>query len=162
MVAVLEKHYSADLTAGSLKVPESRVVVDLLLQVVDAQGWRKALCEQNVLQAGNSATAGRLGGLIRRRLGMMEPNLWQLIRDGSLIPPWLPVQLPNRHSSFAHSPPPHATRDRNAWHQPWAQEVCHVETTTLHQTVQRKGPSVGEPEVSVSKPEISGLASKVP
>lgn len=41
-------------------------------------------------------------------------------------------------------------------------EVCHVETTTLHQTVQRKGPSVGEPEVSVSKPEISGLASKVP
>ncbi len=33
---------------------------------------------------------------------MMEPNLWQLIRDGSLIPPWLPVQLPNRHSSFAH------------------------------------------------------------
>ena len=109
MVAVLEKHYSADLTAGSLKVPESRVVADLLLQVVDAQGWGKALCEQNVFQAGNSATGGRLSRLIRKRLGMMEPNLWQLIRDGALIPPWLPVQLPNRYSSFTHFPPPRHT-----------------------------------------------------
>ncbi len=83
MVAVLEKHYSADLTAGSLKVPESRVVADLLLQGVDAQGWRKAICEQNVLQARSSATAVRLSRLIRRRLEMMESELWRLIRHGS-------------------------------------------------------------------------------
>ncbi len=133
-----------------------------LLQGVDAQGWRKALCEKNVLQAGNSATVGRLGGLIRRRLGMMEPNLWQLICDGSLIPPWLPVQLPNRHSSFAHFPSPHATRDRNTWHQLWAQEVCHVETTTLHQTVQRKGPSVGEPEVRCRSPKYPAWPVRCP
>jgi len=162
VVAVLEKHYSADLIAGSLKVPESRVVVDLLLQVVDAQGWRKALCEQNVFQAGNSATGGRLSRLIRRRLGMMEPYLWQLIRDGALIPPWLPVQLPNRYSSFTHFPPHTPQEIEMLGTSLGHKEVCHVETTTLHQTVQRKGPSVGEPEVSVSKPEISGLASKVP
>ena len=65
MVAGVEKHYSDALTAGSLKVQESRVVADLLLQGVDAQGWRKALCEHNVFQAGNSATGGRLSRLIR-------------------------------------------------------------------------------------------------
>src|SRR5262249_30854276 len=36
--------YSADLTAGSLKVSESRIVARLLIDGVDRQGWKVALC----------------------------------------------------------------------------------------------------------------------
>ena len=36
-------HYSADITAGSLKVQESRIVADLLLRGVDATGWKAAI-----------------------------------------------------------------------------------------------------------------------
>ena len=46
--------YRADITAGSLKVPESRLIADLLLHEVDADGWKDAIVKQNVLQARNS------------------------------------------------------------------------------------------------------------
>ena len=46
-------HYSADITAGSLKVQESRIVADLLLRGVDATGWKAAIVRENVLQARN-------------------------------------------------------------------------------------------------------------
>ncbi len=74
--------YHADITAGSLKVPESRVVADLLLRDVDARGWDDAILSQNLLQTRNPATAKRLARLIRKRLELMKPDLWQLIRDG--------------------------------------------------------------------------------
>lgn len=77
--------YRADITAGSLKVPESRVVADLMLREVTVQQWRDAVVAQNVLQARNPATAIRLGRLIRKRLELMGPDLWKLIRDGSAI-----------------------------------------------------------------------------
>ena len=38
MVGVAEVKYKADITAGALKVPESRVVAGLLLQGLDAKG----------------------------------------------------------------------------------------------------------------------------
>jgi hypothetical protein len=75
-------HYKADITAGALKVPESRIIADLLLQKVDAKGWKDAIVERNVLQARNPATAIRLARLIRGRLETMGPDLWKLIRDG--------------------------------------------------------------------------------
>jgi len=75
--------YRADITAGSLKVAESRVIADLLLRGVDESGWHAALLDENVLQTRSSATAQRLGGLIKRRLQMMDSELWQLMRDGS-------------------------------------------------------------------------------
>lgn len=78
-------HYRADITAGSLKVPESRVVADLLLRGVDAPGWQDAVGAQNLLQARNPATAIRLGRLIRKRLELTGPDLWKLIRDGSAV-----------------------------------------------------------------------------
>jgi hypothetical protein len=43
--------YRADITAGSLKVPESRVIADLLIRGVDGADWDKAVLDQNVLQA---------------------------------------------------------------------------------------------------------------
>jgi hypothetical protein len=77
--------YRVDITAGSLKVAESRVVADLLLRGVDAQEWKEAVVTQNLLQTRNPATAERLGRLIRKRLELMQADLWRLIRDGSAI-----------------------------------------------------------------------------
>jgi hypothetical protein len=74
--------YRADITAGSLKVPESRVVADLLLRQVDAGGWKDAIVTKNVLQTRSAATASRLTKLIRGRLETMGPDLWKLVRDG--------------------------------------------------------------------------------
>ena len=51
--------YRADITAGSLKVPESRIIADLLLQGLDATGWKEALYDQNILQTRHPATARR-------------------------------------------------------------------------------------------------------
>ncbi|MCZ6874642.1 MAG: DUF1819 family protein [bacterium] len=75
--------YRADITAGSLKVPESRIIADLLLQGLDETGWKEALYDQNVLQTRSSETAKRLLLLLRGRLELMQAELWKLVRDGS-------------------------------------------------------------------------------
>ena len=75
--------YRADITAGSLKVAESRIIADLLLREVDQQHWKYALLGENVLQARNPATAIRLARLIRNRLLLMDAELWRLVRDGT-------------------------------------------------------------------------------
>ncbi len=77
--------YQTDLTAGSLKVAESRIIADLLLRDTGDSGWRTALFDDNVLQARSPMTAKRLRTLIRPRLETMGPGLWQLVRDGSGI-----------------------------------------------------------------------------
>ena len=74
--------YRADITAGSLKVTESRRIADLLLHKIDAEGWVKAIVERNILQTRNPATAQRLAKLIRSRLETMGPDMWKLVRDG--------------------------------------------------------------------------------
>lgn len=75
--------YRADITAGSLKVAESRVIADLLLKQADDETWRAALGEDNLLQARTPATARRLARLIRNRLETMTPDLWMLVKDGN-------------------------------------------------------------------------------
>ena len=82
MIGVLEVRYKADITAGALKLPESRLIADLLLRQVDAEGWKDAIVTKNVLQARNPATSRRLTTLIRSRLETMGPELWKLDRDG--------------------------------------------------------------------------------
>lgn len=77
--------YRADITAGSLKVAESRVIADLLLKQVDDDAWKSALGPENLLQARSPETARRLGRLIRNRLETMPPDLWKLVRDGSTL-----------------------------------------------------------------------------
>ncbi len=83
MICRAEMRYKADITAGSLKVPESRVIADLMLRGLDARGWEEAIVDRNVLQVRNPATARRLARLIRGRLSLMEADLWRLVRDGS-------------------------------------------------------------------------------
>jgi hypothetical protein len=77
--------YSADITAGALKVPESRVIAGLLLREVTDREWRKAIYDENVLQARSPKTAKRLSVLIRGRLGSVEAPVWKLVRDGSVV-----------------------------------------------------------------------------
>jgi hypothetical protein len=77
--------YSADITAGSLKVPESRVIAGLLLRKVTEQEWRNAIYTQNVLQTRSPKTAKRIAILIRNRLDQVDSTLWRLIQDGSAI-----------------------------------------------------------------------------
>ena len=76
-------HYKADITAGSLKVAESRIVAELLLRKVSKDRWKKSIIEDNVLQTRSEATAIRLSRLIRKRLELMQPELWRLVRDGA-------------------------------------------------------------------------------
>ena len=80
---MVEMRYRADITAGALKLPESRIIADLLLREVDAAGWTDAILGSNVLQARNPATAKRLTTLIRFRLTTMRPELWKIVRDGN-------------------------------------------------------------------------------
>jgi hypothetical protein len=75
--------YSADISAGALKVPESRIIAGLLLQGVDEQGWKHALNSENVLQTRNPATAIRLARLIKARLVLMDAELWTMICEGT-------------------------------------------------------------------------------
>lgn len=77
--------YRADITAGSLKVPESRLIADLLLRGVDEATWRTALVDENILQTRSTKTASRLCLLLRGRLETMDEGLWKLVRDGSAI-----------------------------------------------------------------------------
>lgn len=83
MIDAVEMRYSADITAGALKLQESRLVADLLLRRVDREGWKDAIVTKNVLQARSPATAKRLAKLIRGRLDAMGPELWTLVRDGA-------------------------------------------------------------------------------
>lgn len=82
MIELAEMRYKADITAGALKLPESRLIADLLLRKVDAEGWKDAIVTKNILQARSPATARRLTNLIRGRLETMGPDLWKLVKDG--------------------------------------------------------------------------------
>ena len=74
--------YSAAITAGSLKVGESRILAGLLLRGLSPTEWRAAVTDENVLQARNPATAIRVARLIRQRLELMTPEHWRLVVDG--------------------------------------------------------------------------------
>lgn len=75
--------YKADITAGALKLPESRLIAGLLLRGVGDKEWRQAIYDDNILQTRSPKTAKRLAVLIRGRLSSVEAPLWRLIQDGS-------------------------------------------------------------------------------
>lgn len=77
------KRYRANFTKGGVMVPESRIIADLLLQGVDAAGWKQAFEGQNVLHKRSPTTASTKAALIRSRLQTMSEGQWQLVRDGS-------------------------------------------------------------------------------
>lgn len=77
--------YRADITAGSLKVRESRIISDLLLRRLSEEKWDKELFENNILQTKSQKTAERLVQLLKPRLETMDEELWRLIKNGSLV-----------------------------------------------------------------------------
>jgi hypothetical protein len=83
MICEASVRYRADITAGSLKVAESRVIADLLLKQADNDVWKSALREENVLQTRSPRTADLFALLIRGRLETMTSDLWKLVKDGN-------------------------------------------------------------------------------
>ena len=77
--------YSADLTAGSLKLRESRLIAGLLLDGVGDERFREAVTQDNILQCRTAATAIRLARLIRGRLESFDAGLWKMVRDGQKV-----------------------------------------------------------------------------
>ena len=74
--------YSADLTAGSLKIRESRIIADLLLKGVSDDEFRNLIVVKNILQMRSPSSAVRLAKLIRSRLIKMNSDHWVMVRDG--------------------------------------------------------------------------------
>jgi hypothetical protein len=83
MICEIPIRYSADISAGALKVPETRVIAGLLLRGLDEQSWKRALTSENVLQARNPATSIRLARLIKARLVLMDGELWRMVYEGT-------------------------------------------------------------------------------
>jgi hypothetical protein len=79
-----DPHYSADITAGGLKLRESRIIAGLMLKSLDREFWTENIERQNVLQARSPETAIRVARLIRKRLETVKPELWAMIRDGDI------------------------------------------------------------------------------
>lgn len=79
----VDVRYSAEIIAGALMVPESRVIAGLLLRGVDEETWADAIVKDNVLKARRKAIAMRVSRLIRGRLETMQAGLVRMVRDGN-------------------------------------------------------------------------------
>ena len=77
--------YTSSITAGSLKVAESRVIASLLLRGFREKEFQQAISRENVLQSRSKHTGQSLAKLIRRRLQHLDDAMLRLVRDGSLI-----------------------------------------------------------------------------
>ena len=73
--------YNAEISAGSLMVPESRRIARLLLTHPTAEQWDEAMKQENLLQK-KPATARRQARLIRNRLATLDDEGLQLVVDG--------------------------------------------------------------------------------
>ncbi len=78
-----EHHYNAEISAGSLMLRESRAIAVLLLAGADEAAWHKAIYVDNILQKNVPSTARRMVRLIRNRLEIMAPDLWEIVVNGT-------------------------------------------------------------------------------
>ena len=77
--------YTATVTSASLRLRESRIVADLLLQAVSGEAWKDAIVEHNVLQMGSVESIKRISRLLRARLEPLGEGLWKMVRDGGRV-----------------------------------------------------------------------------
>jgi hypothetical protein len=75
--------YNGEIVAGSLLINESRKIARLLLNNVDSEAWHQAIVIQNILQKRSPVEAKRLARLIKNRLFLMKPDLWEIVDNGS-------------------------------------------------------------------------------
>lgn len=74
--------YAGDISAGSLLITESRKIAGLLLKQVNDDAWHKAIVIDNILQKRSPVAAKRQARLIKNRLILMEPDLWEMVHRG--------------------------------------------------------------------------------
>lgn len=60
--------YTATISSTSLRLRESRIVADLLLQGVSDRAWTEAIVEKNALQVGSTIGVIRSSNILRARL----------------------------------------------------------------------------------------------
>ncbi len=70
--------YNAEISAGSLLIPESRRIAELLLSQPNSAAWNEAIVRDNILQK-SPATAKRQATLIRKRLETLDHDALRLI-----------------------------------------------------------------------------------
>jgi len=75
--------YNGDIVAGSLLIMESRKIARLLLDNANPKQWHQAIMIDNILQKRTPAAAQRQTRLIKNRLSLMKPALWEFIAQGS-------------------------------------------------------------------------------
>lgn len=92
--------FNAEISAGSLMLPESRRIARLLISQPTPQQWDEALNDQNLLQK-SPATAKRQARLIRNRLETLDVEGWNLIAEGdSEVASQLLLAASIRHSQL--------------------------------------------------------------
>jgi hypothetical protein len=74
--------YTATITGASLRLRESRIIAELLLQGLTGKAWKEALEEQNVLHLSGVESIRRVSRLLRARLEPLGEELWKMVRDG--------------------------------------------------------------------------------
>jgi hypothetical protein len=74
--------YTATITTASLRLRESRIIANLLLQDLSEAAWKEALLERNVLQMSSIESIRRTSRLLRARLKSFDQEIWLMIRDG--------------------------------------------------------------------------------
>ena len=79
---LMTEKYSADITAGSLLLSETKVVAGYLLDGKTFSEISKLVEKQNILQKRSVAAATRMYSLIRHRLQLFDKSLWSLIYYG--------------------------------------------------------------------------------
>ncbi len=77
--------YRSTIKASTLKVTESRIIARLLLCGASEQEWRRAILTDNILQFRSKSYAAKMAQLLRARLALMGPELWELVRDDSVL-----------------------------------------------------------------------------
>lgn len=74
--------YTATISSTPLRLRESRIVADLLLQGLDEAAWKDAIVHQNVLQVDSSIAVIRSANILRARIKPLGEGLWSMLRDG--------------------------------------------------------------------------------
>lgn len=77
--------YTATISSTPLRLRETRIVADLLLQGLDETAWKKAVVEENVLQVDSSIGVIRSANILRARLRPLGEGLWRMVRDGDRV-----------------------------------------------------------------------------
>lgn len=78
-------HYIANITAGALLVSESRKIADMMIRKVSIEEWKDAVENKNILQKLSVSSSKRIASFIKARLGLMTPELWEMVRDGDAV-----------------------------------------------------------------------------